>query len=251
MSHPGLPIENITFTQYSVTPGFQSYPELPTAASVSPPFTYDLIVYGLYAFYPHYVVKGLTGDLRYPDTEAPPRFAQTVLLSDHSVTFDSIYTSNILAGTVTAEVFNGFLNGTAADCLNKSFDIQHPNKKGWRLRHVCLEGPESAVFYRGRLTNSTVIELPDYWIGLVDPESITVSLTQIGYSQDLIVEKIEWGKRVIIKSGSGANIDCYYLIHGMRKDGEKLIPEYEGETPASYPGNNAQYSIVGYNYDIR
>jgi hypothetical protein len=30
-----------------------------------------------------------------------------------------------------------------------------------------------------------------------------------------------------------------------------LIPEYPGETPADYPGNNDQYSIVGYHYDIK
>ena len=42
---------------------------------------------------------------------------------------------------------------------------------------------------------------------LVDPETITVSLTQIGYSQDLIVDKIEWGKIIHIKSGNGANIN--------------------------------------------
>ena len=38
------------------------------------------------------------------------------------------------------------------------------------------------------------IVLPEYWDGLIDPETITVSLTQIGSSQDLIVDKIEWGK---------------------------------------------------------
>ena len=26
------------------------------------------------------------------------------------------------------------------------FDMPHPNKKGWRLRHVCIEGPEIAVY---------------------------------------------------------------------------------------------------------
>lgn len=122
----------------------------------------------------------------------------------------------------------------------KAFDVQHPNKPGWRLRHICLEGPESAVYYRGRLTNSNIIKLPDYWVGFVDPESITVTLTQVGYSQDLIVDKIEWGRRVIIKSGTGTNIDCYFLVHGERIDGEKLIVEYEGN---QYPGDNSQYSI--------
>lgn len=141
------------------------------------------------------------------------------------------------SGTVTAtEVTAGGVTLTS----RKSFDIPHPSKSGWRLRHVCLEGPESGVYYRGRLTNSNLIELPDYWEGLIDPETITVSLTQIGCSQDLIVEKIEWGKQIRIRSGTGTNIDCYYLIHAERIDGEKLIVEYEGD---QYPGDNSQYSL--------
>lgn len=214
------------------------------------PFSSDYIAYGLYAYYPHYVVKGLTGDLSYPDLDAPPRHAQGNLLSDNVINFGAMVSlAGFYAPVVYAGTFIG--NGSLLTGINKSFDIKHPNKEGWRLRHVCLEGPESAVFYRGRLTNSNVIELPDYWMGLIDPETISVTLTQIGYSQDLIVEKIEWGKRVLIKSGSGANIDCYYVIHAERKDSEKLIPEYEGKTPADYPGNNEQYSIAGYNYDVR
>jgi hypothetical protein len=136
------------------------------------------------------------------------------------------------------------LNSTFAIANSKKpFDIPHPTKKGWRLRHVCLEGPESGVYFRGRLTNKNVIDLPDYWNGLVDPETITVTLTQIGYSQDLIVEKIEWGKKVMIKSGNASTIDCYYLVNGERKDGEKLIVEYEGNTFEDYPGDNTEYVL--------
>jgi len=125
----------------------------------------------------------------------------------------------------------------------KPFDIPHPTKKGYRLRHVCLEGPESGVYFRGRLTGKNIIDLPDYWQRLVDPETITVNLTQIGSSQDLIVEKIEWGKKIIIKSGSGTTIDCYYIIHAERSDDEKLIVEYEGTSIDDYPGDNSIYSI--------
>ena len=60
---------------------------------------------------------------------------------------------------------------------NKSFDIEHPNKKGWRLRHVCVEGPESAVYIRGKLKGTHIIDIPDYWQGLVDYDTITVNLT--------------------------------------------------------------------------
>jgi hypothetical protein len=132
----------------------------------------------------------------------------------------------------------------------KTFDITHPNKPGYRLRHACVEGPEAAVYVRGVLNNNNVIKLPDYWNGLIDPESITVNLTQIGHSQDLIVEKIEWGRKIFIKSGNGTTINCYYQVWADRL-GEKLIVEYQGETPDDYPGENSSYSIAGWTYDRR
>lgn len=157
-----------------------------------------------------------------------------------------IPTFNVEANTTnfSGDVFANQVTASGTTLTSrKPFDIPHPTKTGHRLRHVCLEGPESGVYYRGRLKDSNVIDLPDYWFGLVDPESITVTLTQIGYSQDLIVEKIEWGKKIIIKSGTGANIDCYFMVNGERKDGEKLIVEYEGTKIEDYPGDNSIYSI--------
>ena len=46
-------------------------------------------------------------------------------------------------------------------------------------------------------------------------------------------------------------IHCSYIVHGTRNDLDPMIVEYEGETPADYPGNNNQYSIAGYHYDKR
>ena len=46
-------------------------------------------------------------------------------------------------------------------------------------------------------------------------------------------------------------IDCFYQIFAERKDGEALIAEYPGETPADYPGNNDEYSVSGYHYDTK
>ena len=56
-----------------------------------------------------------------------------------------------------------------------------------KLRYGSLEGPKNGVYVRGRLKDSNVIELPDYWTGLVHEDSITVSLTAIGKSQELYV----------------------------------------------------------------
>jgi len=149
-----------------------------------------------------------------------------------------------VAGTVTATNFNGVINQQAW----KGFDIKHPKKSNKRIRHICVEGPEAAIYIRGKLQGSNTIELPDYWDGLVDIESITVQLTPIGSYQELYVDKIEWGKKVIVKNNQGSSIHCYYKVEAARIDGEPLIVEYDGETPADYPGDPTQYSISGYDY---
>ena len=132
----------------------------------------------------------------------------------------------------------------------KGFDIKHPTKENHRLRYVCLEGPEGGVYYRGRVTNKTYIDLPDYWEKLVDPTTITVTLTPIGAHQNLIVKRVEPTK-IHLQSNGGIPIDAFFHVIGARADGERLSPEYEGETPQDYPGNNDQYSIAGYHYDRR
>jgi len=131
--------------------------------------------------------------------------------------------------------------GSIAGCPGKKdFDIPHPTKNGWRLRHVCIEGPTADVYVRGILKDSNIIELPEYWRKLVDPETITVNLTPIGWHQELYVDKIEWGTRIVIKTNSGSSINCYYTVYGERADTDKNISEYEG-TYNDYPGDNSQY----------
>ena len=189
-----------------------------------------------------YIAYAGTDDTDYPDDACSRLVHGNAQIDDFTVNNDLD-----VGGTCTATTFSGTINQQAW----KGFDIKHPNKEGQRLRHICLEGPEAGVYIRGRLTETNVIDLPDYWRGLIDPESITVSLTQIGSSQDLIVERIEWGKRVYVRSGNASAIDCYYTIQASRIDGEPLIVEYEGETPAEYPGGSRQFSISGYDYDAR
>jgi hypothetical protein len=137
-----------------------------------------------------------------------------------------------------------------------AFDLPFVKQKGKRVRHIVAEGPEPGIYIRGTLKDSNIIELPDYWDGLVDPETITVTLTQIGYTQDLIVDRIEWGKRIVIRSGVGANIHCYYEVWVSRwlnpmDHTEKLYVVYDGESPSDYPGNKESFLIGGWDYDRR
>lgn len=124
----------------------------------------------------------------------------------------------------------------------KNFDIPHPSKKGWRLRHTCTEAPYNDIYIRGRLKNEKEIILPDYWKDFVDLNSITVNLTPIGAFQNIIVKGIT-PEKIILDSNSPVPINCFYQVFATRADGDTLIPEYEGETPEDYPGNNDEYTI--------
>jgi hypothetical protein len=117
------------------------------------------------------------------------------------------------------------VNGSFA-ATTKSFVINHPTKPGMKLRYGSLEGPENGVYVRGRLKDNNVIELPDYWTGLVDEDTITVNLTSIGKYQKLYVEDIKDNRIYVgIDNVLNKNIDCFYIVYAERKDVEKLEVE--------------------------
>ena len=146
--------------------------------------------------------------------------------------------------------------GNVSSCSGKSsgakgFDIEHPIKKGKRIRHICVEGPESAIYIRGRLEDLHIIELPDYWDGLVDYDSITVTLTAVGKPQHLYVKSIDKNQIMIDnRKGDECLPSCHYEVWANRI-GPPLITEYDGESPADYPGDQSGHSIAGYDYDVR
>ena len=122
-----------------------------------------------------------------------------------------------------------------ADGKPKLFDIPHPTKgEGHRLAHACIEGPEVGVYYRGRLRNKKVIELPHYWKGLVHTDSISVQLQPIGAHQDIIIKRWD-DTKIYLQSKANFPIDCFYHVYGERKDVDGLVVEYEGETWEDHP----------------
>lgn len=122
------------------------------------------------------------------------------------------------AGTTQVASLSGSGLFTA---VSKSFDIEHPTKPDMRLRYGSLEGPENGVYVRGN-TKENVIELPEYWTGLVDESTITVSLTSIGKFQKVYLEKIE-GNKIYI---GGRVKEISYVVFGERKDIDKITVEY-------------------------
>ena len=78
------------------------------------------------------------------------------------------------------------------------------------------------MYVRGRTKDGT-IDLPDYWTGLVDEDSITVNLTPIG-NKRVWVESINNNS---VNIASDDDIDCFYTVFAERKDVEKLVVEEE------------------------
>jgi hypothetical protein len=132
-----------------------------------------------------------------------------------------------LAG-VQAARFAGddlYITGTLY-AYDKSFLIDHPTKPGKKLRHGSLEGPENGVYVRGRIPADGIIELPEYWEGLVDADSITVSTEPIGEYQKLFVKSFDNKKVVIGKSSlMKKRINAFYVVYGERKDVNKMEVE--------------------------
>ena len=167
-------------------------------------------------------------------------------------TGNTVQTGTIKAsGSITASNFVGSVSTASGKSSGaKAFDIPHPSKEGHRLRHICLEGPETAVYHRGRLKESNVINLPDYWKDLVHEDSITVQLQPIGSNQNLVIQEFNNEFIVIAEDSTNTDlitdlstIDCFYHVYGERKDVERLIVEYQGTSTDDYPGDNSIYSI--------
>ena len=118
----------------------------------------------------------------------------------------------------------------------KPFDMVHPSRgEGHRLRYACIEGPEVGVYYRGRVRNkNNVITLPNYWKDLVHTDSISVQLQPIGAHQNVIVKRWD-DSHIYLQAQGGMPVDCFFHVYAERKDVNKLITEYEGDSWKEYP----------------
>jgi len=110
----------------------------------------------------------------------------------------------------------------------KAFVVEHPTKADQKIMYVSLEGPEAGIYDRGvvRLENGrAVIRLPEHFVALADPKSITVQLTPasfnsagVGY-QVIDTSQIEVGE---LNKGTGS-YDVSYLVQAKRASA-KAIP---------------------------
>jgi len=136
---------------------------------------------------------------------------------------------NVGIGTTTPG-YKLEVNGDFA-ATSKSFIIDHPTKPNKRLRYASLEGPENGVYVRGR-GDSDVIELPDYWTGLVHDDSITVQITAIGKNSEggirsYSVNDIIDNKVYVYTDSKDSIYEYFYNVNAERKDINKLQVEID------------------------
>ena len=85
---------------------------------------------------------------------------------------------------------------------------------------------------------------------MVDYDTITVNLTPCGKPDlSLYVKEIREDK-IILSSDHLTQVQCFYDVW-VNRIGPELYVEYEGESPADYPGDDSLHSIAGYHYDVR
>lgn len=181
-------------------------------------------------------ISNITGIRTLYNTNGTLTGNRVVTVGANSITFSGasanmvriIYTGSTLtdkvleSGTGGGSNFYVTANGDLS-ATSKSFLIPNKLKPGFMLRHGSLEGPEHGVYVRGTLTNENKIQLPDYWEWLVDESTITVQLTPIGTFQKYLVKSISTSEIEISNLDSSENINCFYIIHGERKDIDKMI----------------------------
>ena len=113
-------------------------------------------------------------------------------------------------GDITAD-------GTLTLGGSKSFIEPHPTDASKTIRYVCLEGPESGTYFRGRgkfQRGIARIPVPEDFRLVTDSEGLTVQITPLGGMASVGVLKMDLNE---IVAQSSRNVEFSYLVQGVRR----------------------------------
>jgi hypothetical protein len=121
---------------------------------------------------------------------------------------------------------------------SKTFIIDHPTNENKHLVHVCLEGPEAGVYYRGRgeIINGEYIQvvLPNYVDSLAHDFTVQITPIYSGKIVTLNAGEVENGKFKVY----GENSKFHWTVYGKRYDinvePDKGSVEIKGDGPYLY-----------------
>jgi hypothetical protein len=112
------------------------------------------------------------------------------------------------------------VNGDFTATGTKNFAVVDPGDAHQAIYYAALEGPEAGTYFRGTAKTrkgEAVIELPDYFARLTEPERITVQLTPLGtWGQLYVAEKTP--SRLVVRVPPGrADLEFDFFVQGVRK----------------------------------
>ena len=105
---------------------------------------------------------------------------------------------------------------------NQTYSVEdHPNKSGSKIVYSSLEGPEAAIFIRGKVNldqGKAVIELPEEFTALAVPDTLTVQLTPGSIrSKGVAFEKIDSQRiRIGELAGGTGSYEVHYTVYARR-----------------------------------
>jgi hypothetical protein len=149
-------------------------------------------------------------------------------------TFDLFAEGTVAVGPGIGQPFAAWMNrhGAVSGSI-KQFVIDHPLDDDRQLVHACIEGAETAVYYRGEAAldgDEAVVELPHYFEALARPAGRTVLVTPIldddGRACPLAASRVVDGRfRVRSLGRAPAGQRFCWEVKAVRADVEPLDPE--------------------------
>ena len=167
-----------------------------------------------------------------------------------------------VAGTSGDSNWGGYFNGALGASGTKSFVEPHPTEAGTVIRYVALEGPEAGTYFRGKgqfVGRSAVINVPESFRLVTDPEGLTIQVTPIGELATVAVVSIGLD-RIVLKSSD--DVAFFYTVNGVRhtfkdfqvmvqsgeftpESADATIPDYLSAEQKRYLVQNGTYNADG------
>ena len=123
-----------------------------------------------------------------------------------------------LGYSVSGTNYGAYAVGDIGATGTKSFVLPHPNDPSLVIRFISLEGPEAGTYFRGRGRlegRAAVIEVPESFRLVTEPDSLSVQLTSVGRNGALWVSDLNLDQIVV----QGArDVEFFYTVNGVRRD---------------------------------
>lgn len=123
----------------------------------------------------------------------------------------------------------------------KNFIVPYPNRPDAQITYSSLEGPEVGIYHRGVVTLSdgtADIRLPQHFLALASPASITVQLTPASFGSRGVGCAIRDDGTIEVRefNGGTGSYDVHFAVYAVRRPYEGFEPVVTAEAPAAHAG---------------